>query len=168
MQQLPAHQRVSVFCESWDCKLVQLLSLYLQDAQKLLQVVRFHYKITSPIQLILLGRITAHGLCSSDLFCLANIYYERLGRHNTLVYQALINLCPSLFYLLVFLTLIVLIETYRIIIHSAMQIIFSKCYIKLYCQVFSLINQSISSRPHILLLQSTTAHCYLSDEPKRP
>lgn len=38
----------------------------------------------------------AHGLCSSGLFCLANITYERLGRRRLLINKGLINLIPSL------------------------------------------------------------------------
>nr|YP_010024743.1 NADH dehydrogenase subunit 4 [Pseudothemis zonata]QOQ35023.1 NADH dehydrogenase subunit 4 [Pseudothemis zonata] len=38
----------------------------------------------------------AHGLCSSGLFCLANITYERLGSRSFFVNKGLINLMPSL------------------------------------------------------------------------
>jgi NADH-ubiquinone oxidoreductase chain 4 len=38
----------------------------------------------------------AHGLCSSGLFCLANITYERLGSRSLLINKGLINLIPSL------------------------------------------------------------------------
>nr|UPX88351.1 NADH dehydrogenase subunit 4 [Renocera pallida] len=37
-----------------------------------------------------------HGLCSSGLFCLANISYERLGSRSLLLNKGLINLFPSL------------------------------------------------------------------------
>lgn len=40
--------------------------------------------------------IIAHGLCSSGLFCLANISYERLGSRNLFINKGLINLIPSL------------------------------------------------------------------------
>jgi NADH:ubiquinone oxidoreductase subunit 4 (subunit M) len=36
--------------------------------------------------------IVAHGLCSSGLFCLSNISYERFGRQSLLIYKGLINL----------------------------------------------------------------------------
>nr|URX54443.1 NADH dehydrogenase subunit 4 [Cryptotermes penaoru] len=38
----------------------------------------------------------AHGLCSSGLFCLANISYERLGSRSLLVSRGLLNLMPSM------------------------------------------------------------------------
>nr|QDA21678.1 NADH dehydrogenase subunit 4 [Orthetrum sabina] len=38
----------------------------------------------------------AHGLCSSGLFCLANITYERLGSRSFFVNKGLINLMPSM------------------------------------------------------------------------
>nr|URX53481.1 NADH dehydrogenase subunit 4 [Kalotermitidae sp. 5 AB-2022a] len=38
----------------------------------------------------------AHGLCSSGLFCLANISYERLGSRSLLVSSGLLNLMPSM------------------------------------------------------------------------
>jgi NADH-ubiquinone oxidoreductase chain 4 len=38
----------------------------------------------------------AHGLCSSGLFCLVNIVYERLGRRRLLVNKGLINLIPRI------------------------------------------------------------------------
>nr|AYW52622.1 NADH dehydrogenase subunit 4 [Elateridae sp. JWH-2018] len=38
----------------------------------------------------------AHGLCSSGLFCLANITYERLGSRSLFLNKGLINLVPSL------------------------------------------------------------------------
>jgi NADH-ubiquinone oxidoreductase chain 4 len=40
--------------------------------------------------------IIAHGLCSSGLFCLANISYERLGRRRLLINKGLLNFIPSL------------------------------------------------------------------------
>ena len=40
--------------------------------------------------------IIAHGLCSSGLFCLANITYERLGRRSMLINKGLINFIPSI------------------------------------------------------------------------
>nr|YP_010261367.1 NADH dehydrogenase subunit 4 [Homoneura interstincta]UIB40274.1 NADH dehydrogenase subunit 4 [Homoneura interstincta] len=38
----------------------------------------------------------AHGLCSSGLFCLANICYERLGSRSLLINKGLLNFMPSL------------------------------------------------------------------------
>nr|WES82317.1 NADH dehydrogenase subunit 4 [Glyptotermes angustus] len=38
----------------------------------------------------------AHGLCSSGLFCLANISYERLGSRSLLVNSGLLNFMPSM------------------------------------------------------------------------
>nr|URX53236.1 NADH dehydrogenase subunit 4 [Neotermes nr. kartaboensis] len=38
----------------------------------------------------------AHGLCSSGLFCLANISYERLGSRSLLVSRGMLGLMPSM------------------------------------------------------------------------
>jgi len=38
----------------------------------------------------------AHGLCSSGLFCLANINYERLGSRRILINKGLINFIPRI------------------------------------------------------------------------
>ena len=40
--------------------------------------------------------IVGHGLCSSGLFCLSNIVYERLGRRRLLVSKGLLRVIPSL------------------------------------------------------------------------
>nr|YP_009343043.1 NADH dehydrogenase subunit 4 [Cambarus robustus]APS87270.1 NADH dehydrogenase subunit 4 [Cambarus robustus]UZC55683.1 NADH dehydrogenase subunit 4 [Cambarus robustus] len=40
--------------------------------------------------------MVGHGLCSSGLFCLSNIVYERLGSRSLLVNKGLLNLMPSL------------------------------------------------------------------------
>lgn len=40
--------------------------------------------------------IIAHGLCSSGLFCLANISYERLGSRRLFLNKGLINLMPRI------------------------------------------------------------------------
>nr|YP_009343030.1 NADH dehydrogenase subunit 4 [Cambaroides japonicus]APS87244.1 NADH dehydrogenase subunit 4 [Cambaroides japonicus] len=42
--------------------------------------------------IIMLG----HGLCSSGLFCLSNIIYERLGSRSLVINKGLLNLMPSL------------------------------------------------------------------------
>nr|YP_004778159.1 NADH dehydrogenase subunit 4 [Liriomyza sativae]ADO79013.1 NADH dehydrogenase subunit 4 [Liriomyza sativae]AFL93390.1 NADH dehydrogenase subunit 4 [Liriomyza sativae] len=38
----------------------------------------------------------AHGLCSSGLFCLANISYERLGSRSLFINKGLLNYMPSM------------------------------------------------------------------------
>nr|URX54534.1 NADH dehydrogenase subunit 4 [Incisitermes snyderi] len=38
----------------------------------------------------------AHGLCSSGLFCLANISYERLGSRSLLIGRGMLGLMPSM------------------------------------------------------------------------
>nr|YP_008081147.1 NADH dehydrogenase subunit 4 [Thyridosmylus langii]AGH27224.1 NADH dehydrogenase subunit 4 [Thyridosmylus langii] len=38
----------------------------------------------------------AHGLCSSGLFCLANISYERMGSRSLLINKGMMNLMPSM------------------------------------------------------------------------
>nr|WDA94005.1 NADH dehydrogenase subunit 4 [Apotropina sp.] len=38
----------------------------------------------------------AHGLCSSGLFCLANISYERLGSRSLLINKGMLNFMPSM------------------------------------------------------------------------
>nr|YP_010947059.1 NADH dehydrogenase subunit 4 [Ergaula nepalensis]WGO57868.1 NADH dehydrogenase subunit 4 [Ergaula nepalensis] len=38
----------------------------------------------------------AHGLCSSGLFCLANICYERLGSRSMLINKGLLNFMPGM------------------------------------------------------------------------
>nr|AKR07180.1 NADH dehydrogenase subunit 4 [Nigidionus parryi] len=40
--------------------------------------------------------MVAHGLCSSGLFCLANLSYERLGSRSFFMNKGLINMMPSL------------------------------------------------------------------------
>jgi NADH-ubiquinone oxidoreductase chain 4 len=40
--------------------------------------------------------IIAHGLCSSGLFCLANISYERLGSRRLLISRGLSSLMPRI------------------------------------------------------------------------
>nr|YP_009740909.1 NADH dehydrogenase subunit 4 [Euthystira luteifemora]QID03923.1 NADH dehydrogenase subunit 4 [Euthystira luteifemora] len=37
-----------------------------------------------------------HGLCSSGLFCLSNIIYERLGSRSLLINKGMINLMPTM------------------------------------------------------------------------
>nr|QXG19059.1 NADH dehydrogenase subunit 4 [Drosophila ananassae]QXG19462.1 NADH dehydrogenase subunit 4 [Drosophila parapallidosa]DAA06203.1 TPA_exp: NADH dehydrogenase subunit 4 [Drosophila ananassae] len=38
----------------------------------------------------------AHGLCSSGLFCLANVSYERLGSRSLLINKGMLNFMPSM------------------------------------------------------------------------
>nr|YP_010022727.1 NADH dehydrogenase subunit 4 [Polleniopsis mongolica]QOP39575.1 NADH dehydrogenase subunit 4 [Polleniopsis mongolica]QXG15708.1 NADH dehydrogenase subunit 4 [Polleniopsis mongolica] len=38
----------------------------------------------------------AHGLCSSGLFCLANIVYERMGSRSLLINKGMLNFMPSM------------------------------------------------------------------------
>lgn len=40
--------------------------------------------------------IIAHGLCSSGLFCLANMTYERLSRRSLIINKGLLNFLPRL------------------------------------------------------------------------
>lgn len=40
--------------------------------------------------------IIAHGLCSSGLFCLANISYERMGRRSLFINKGILNFIPSI------------------------------------------------------------------------
>jgi len=40
--------------------------------------------------------IIAHGLCSSGLFCLANVSYERLGSRSLLINKGLLNFIPAI------------------------------------------------------------------------
>jgi NADH-ubiquinone oxidoreductase chain 4 len=40
--------------------------------------------------------IIAHGLCSSGLFCLTNISYERLGSRSLIINKGLLNFIPSI------------------------------------------------------------------------
>nr|WNS59327.1 NADH dehydrogenase subunit 4 [Cetema sp.] len=43
-----------------------------------------------------LSLMIAHGLCSSGLFCLANISYERLSSRSLLINKGLLNFMPSM------------------------------------------------------------------------
>nr|AEP27474.1 NADH dehydrogenase subunit 4 [Liophloeus tessulatus] len=43
-----------------------------------------------------LSMMLAHGLCSSGLFCLANISYERIGSRSIYLNKGMINVTPSL------------------------------------------------------------------------
>jgi NADH-ubiquinone oxidoreductase chain 4 len=76
------------------------LTLYMFRAHRERQILS-----TQPLVTVTLftvgGRVVcrsevAHGLCSSGLFCLSNISYERFGRRSLLVNKGLINLMPRL------------------------------------------------------------------------
>lgn len=85
--------------------LVSLICLRQIDLKSLIA-----YSSVSHIGIVLRGLITlsywgisgaytlilAHGLCSSGLFCLANIRYERVGRRSLLLNRGLLNLIPSI------------------------------------------------------------------------
>nr|YP_010686233.1 dehydrogenase subunit 4 [Longzhouacris mirabilis]WAX39737.1 dehydrogenase subunit 4 [Longzhouacris mirabilis] len=43
-----------------------------------------------------LSLMIGHGLCSSGLFCLSNIIYERLGSRSLLINKGMINLMPNM------------------------------------------------------------------------
>nr|QOL01045.1 NADH dehydrogenase subunit 4 [Phlaeoba antennata] len=43
-----------------------------------------------------LSLMIGHGLCSSGLFCLSNIIYERLGSRSLLINKGMINFMPSM------------------------------------------------------------------------
>lgn len=84
---------------------VSLVCLRQRDMKSLIA-----YSSVSHIGLVLSGIITinywgmcgsltimvAHGLCSSGLFCLANICYERFFRRSLYINKGLINIIPSL------------------------------------------------------------------------
>lgn len=85
--------------------LVRLICLRQTDLKSLIA-----YSSVAHIGIVLAGLITltywglcgsytliiAHGLCSSGLFCLANISYERLGRRSLLINKGLLNFIPSM------------------------------------------------------------------------
>ena len=85
--------------------LVRLICLRQTDLKSLIA-----YSSVAHIGIVLRGLITitywgicgsytliiAHGLCSSGLFCLANITYERLGRRSLLINKGLLNFMPSI------------------------------------------------------------------------
>lgn len=85
--------------------LVSLICLCQTDLKALIA-----YSSVAHIGIVLAGLITityiglcgsytliiAHGLCSSGLFCLANISYERLNRRSLLINKGLLNFIPSM------------------------------------------------------------------------
>lgn len=85
--------------------LVNLICLWQIDLKSLIA-----YSSVAHIGIVLRGLITitywglngsytliiAHGLCSSGLFCLANIAYERMNRRSLLINKGILNFIPSL------------------------------------------------------------------------
>lgn len=85
--------------------LVRLICLWQIDLKALIA-----YSSVAHIGIVLRGLITitywglngsytlmiAHGLCSSGLFCLANISYERIRRRRLLINKGILNFIPRL------------------------------------------------------------------------
>lgn len=85
--------------------LIRLVCLRQTDLKRLIA-----YSSVAHMGIVLRGLITlrywglcgsytlmiAHGLCSSGLFCLANISYERLGSRSLLINRGLLNFIPSI------------------------------------------------------------------------
>lgn len=85
--------------------IVSLICLRQSDIKSLIA-----YSSVSHIGIVLAGIITlniwgysgafviiiSHGLCSSGLFCLSNISYERLGSRRLFLNKGLINLIPRM------------------------------------------------------------------------
>nr|YP_010046720.1 NADH dehydrogenase subunit 4 [Aedes alternans]QPJ78664.1 NADH dehydrogenase subunit 4 [Aedes alternans] len=85
--------------------LVSLICLWQMDLKALIA-----YSSVAHMGIVLSGMMTltywglngsyilmiAHGLCSSGLFCLANISYERMGSRSLLINKGMLNFLPSL------------------------------------------------------------------------
>nr|AAX76872.1 NADH dehydrogenase subunit 4 [Drosophila obscuroides] len=85
--------------------LVSLVCLRQTDLKSLIA-----YSSVSHMGIVLAGLLTmtywglcgsytlmiAHGLCSSGLFCLANVSYERLGSRSLLINKGLLNFMPAM------------------------------------------------------------------------
>nr|ARX95723.1 NADH dehydrogenase subunit 4 [Armigeres subalbatus] len=85
--------------------LVSLICLWQMDMKALIA-----YSSVAHMGIVLSGLLTmsmwglngaytlmiAHGLCSSGLFCLANISYERMGSRSLLINKGMLNFMPSL------------------------------------------------------------------------
>lgn len=83
---------------------VSLICLFQTDVKSLIA-----YSSVSHIRIIFSGILTlniigflgsivlilAHGLCSSGLFCIANIYYERINSRRMYLLKGLINIFPN-------------------------------------------------------------------------
>nr|YP_010117205.1 NADH dehydrogenase subunit 4 [Downesia tarsata]QPM99433.1 NADH dehydrogenase subunit 4 [Downesia tarsata] len=91
---------------------ISLMCLYQTDMKSLIA-----YSSVSHMSLVLSGILSlnlfgylggfimmiAHGLCSSGLFCLSNIYYERFYSRSFMILKGLINLMPSFsFFMFIF------------------------------------------------------------------
>lgn len=85
--------------------IISLVCLVQIDMKRLVaysSVVHINILICSIITLIKLGFISAyiiiisHGLCSSGLFFIVNLYYERSHRRIIFINKGLLNLLPSL------------------------------------------------------------------------
>nr|YP_010625176.1 NADH dehydrogenase subunit 4 [Limatus durhamii]WBG72616.1 NADH dehydrogenase subunit 4 [Limatus durhamii] len=85
--------------------LVSLICLFQMDLKSLIA-----YSSVAHMSIVLSGMLTmsywglngsyilmiAHGLCSSGLFCLANISYEQMMSRSMLINKGMLNLMPSL------------------------------------------------------------------------
>nr|YP_009689690.1 NADH dehydrogenase subunit 4 [Trichoprosopon pallidiventer]QEE94432.1 NADH dehydrogenase subunit 4 [Trichoprosopon pallidiventer] len=85
--------------------LVSLICLFQMDLKSLIA-----YSSVAHMGIVLSGLLTmsywglngsyslmiAHGLCSSGLFCLANISYERMSSRSMLINKGMLNFMPSL------------------------------------------------------------------------
>nr|YP_009689664.1 NADH dehydrogenase subunit 4 [Runchomyia reversa]QEE94393.1 NADH dehydrogenase subunit 4 [Runchomyia reversa] len=85
--------------------LVSLICLFQMDLKALIA-----YSSVAHMGIVLSGLLTmsywgmngsyslmiAHGLCSSGLFCLANISYERMGSRSLMINKGMMNFMPSL------------------------------------------------------------------------
>lgn len=85
--------------------LIRLICFFQTDIKSLIA-----YSSVAHIRIVIAGIITisfwgirgsylliiSHGLCSSGLFCLANIVYERVGRRRIIINKGLINFMPTI------------------------------------------------------------------------
>lgn len=85
--------------------LIRLICFYQTDIKSLIA-----YSSVAHIRIVIAGIITisfwgmrgsylliiSHGLCSSGLFCLANIVYERVGSRSIIINKGLINFMPRI------------------------------------------------------------------------
>nr|YP_010702030.1 NADH dehydrogenase subunit 4 [Trixa longipennis]WCL18818.1 NADH dehydrogenase subunit 4 [Trixa longipennis] len=85
--------------------LVSLICLYQTDLKALIaysSVVHMGLVLSGLMTLTYMGvcgsytLMIAHGLCSSGLFCLANISYERLGSRSLFINKGMLNFMPSM------------------------------------------------------------------------
>nr|UHJ18730.1 NADH dehydrogenase subunit 4 [Pericoma sp. ZHK-2021] len=85
--------------------LISLLCLYQSDLKSLIA-----YSSVAHMSIVISGLMTmsfwgmsgayllmiSHGLCSSGLFCLANIAYERVGSRSMMINKGMMNFMPSM------------------------------------------------------------------------